>query len=248
MLGVVLLHRDRGRDHEPRGRHRLRVPRPAGALRVSATPRDAAARRPRPHRPLPDARRRRAGRLRPLVLAAPRRDARRRRRVRLGQERHEPRDHGPAQPQRTRTSAARSLFEGRDLLALPPDELRKIRGKRHRDDLPGPVRVPAPDVPRRRPDRRGGARARERLATSRRERAPSSCSAQVGIPNARVARARLPAPVLGRHAPARDDRDGARAQPGRADRRRADDRARRDRAGADPRADRPASRRSSTSA
>ena len=61
----------------------------------------------------------------------------------------------------------------------------------------------------------------------------------VGIPNARGARARLPAPVLGRHAPARDDRDGARPQPGRADRRRADDRARRDRPGADPRADRP---------
>ena len=52
-------------------------------------------------------------------------------------------------------------------------------------------------------------------------------------------RARLPAPVLGRHAPARDDRDGARPQPRRADRRRAHDRARRDRAGADRRADRP---------
>ena len=35
----------------------------------------------------------------------------------------------------------------------------------------------------------------------------------VGIPNARGARARLPPSVLGRHAPARDDRDGARAQP-----------------------------------
>ena len=57
-------------------------------------------------------------------------------------------------------------------------------------------------------------------------------------PERAVARARLPAPVLGRHAPARDDRDGARPQPRRADRRRADDRARRDRAGADPRADR----------
>ena len=41
-----------------------------------------------------------------------------------------------------------------------------------------------------------------------------------------------------RPAPARDDRDGARQQPGRADRRRADDRARRDRPGAHPRAPR----------
>ena len=61
---------------------------------------------------------------------------------------------------------------------------------------------------------------------------------RVGIPNAKSARPRLSAPVLGRHAPARDDRDGARAQPGDPDLRRADDRARRHRAGADHRADR----------
>ena len=34
--------------------------------------------------------------------------------------------------------------------------------------------------------------------------------APVGIPDAAPARRRLPAPVLGRHAPARDDRHGAR--------------------------------------
>ena len=49
------------------------------------------------------------------------------------------------------------------------------------------------------------------------------------------AAARLPAPVLGRDAPARDDRDGARVRAEAADRRRADDRARRDDPGADPR-------------
>ena len=59
---------------------------------------------------------------------------------------------------------------------------------------------------------------------------------QVGIPSAEVAARRLPAPVLGRHAAARDDRDGARVRAEAPDRRRADDRARRDDPGADPRA------------
>ena len=59
---------------------------------------------------------------------------------------------------------------------------------------------------------------------------------QVGIPSAEGAAEGLPAPVLGRHAPARDDRDGARVRAEAADRRRADDRARRDDPGADPRA------------
>ena len=58
----------------------------------------------------------------------------------------------------------------------------------------------------------------------------------VGIPEAGASARRLPAPALGRHAPARDDRHGARVQPEAADRRRADDRARRHDPGADPRA------------
>ena len=45
---------------------------------------------------------------------------------------------------------------------------------------------------------------------------------------------RLPARAVGRHAPARDDRDGARLRPGDRDRRRADDRPRRHGPGADP--------------
>ena len=57
----------------------------------------------------------------------------------------------------------------------------------------------------------------------------------------------LPARVLRRHAPAGGDRDGARLQPGGADRRRADDGARRDGAGADPRAARLRSARTSVS-
>ena len=63
----------------------------------------------------------------------------------------------------------------------------------------------------------------------------------VGLP-ARRAR-RLPAPALGRPAPARADRARARVRPEAARRRRADDRARRDGAGADPAAARGAAGR-----
>ena len=58
---------------------------------------------------------------------------------------------------------------------------------------------------------------------------------RVGIPRAAERAALLPARVLRRHAPARDDRDGAVVLAQAADRRRADDRARRDDPGADPR-------------
>ena len=54
----------------------------------------------------------------------------------------------------------------------------------------------------------------------------------VGIPRARAAA--YPARAVGRHAPAGDDRDGARLRPGDRDRRRADDRPRRDGPGPDP--------------
>ena len=60
---------------------------------------------------------------------------------------------------------------------------------------------------------------------------------QVRIPEARAGAVPLSASALGRHAPARDDRDGAVVQTASADRRRADHRARRHHPGADPRAD-----------
>ena len=56
----------------------------------------------------------------------------------------------------------------------------------------------------------------------------------VGIPSGQSADRRLPAPVLGRDAPARHDRHGDELQPEAADRRRAHDRARRDDPGPDP--------------
>ena len=70
------------------------------------------------------------------------------------------------------------------------------------------------------PSGRGGRRV---------TRAWASCWSWSGCP-ARRAR-RLPAPAVGRPAPARDDRARARLRPAAADRRRADDRARRDGAG-----------------
>ena len=129
-------------------------------------------------------------------------------------------------------------FEGRNLIGLKGDELRKIRGRdismifqdpfaclhpmyRVGDQIAEAVKAHAKVS-----NSQANARAVELLEPGRH-------------PERAQPRAGLPAPVLGRHAPARDDRDGARPQPRRADRRRADDRARRDRAGADHRADRP---------
>ena len=60
----------------------------------------------------------------------------------------------------------------------------------------------------------------------------------VGIPKKRATR--LPARAVGRHAPARDDRDGPRVRPGDRHRRRADDRPRRHGPGPDPAAARAA--------
>ena len=79
--------------------------------------------------------------------------------------------------------------------------------------------------------------AHRRLRQGAARGARSSCCEHVGIPEPPSRGRRLPAPVLGRHAPARDDRDGAVVQPRAADRRRADDRAGRDDPGADPGAD-----------
>ena len=61
---------------------------------------------------------------------------------------------------------------------------------------------------------------------------------RVGIPDPLEPGRRLPTSILGRDAPAGDDRAGSVLQSRPADRRRADDGARRDRPGADPRPDR----------
>ena len=75
------------------------------------------------------------------------------------------------------------------------------------------------------------------VATTRRARRAVEMLTEVGIPDAGDADDAVSAPALGRHAPARDDRHGARAEPVAAHRRRADDGARRDDPGADSRPD-----------
>ena len=132
-----------------------------------------------------------------------------------------------------------------DVQGPRPDEARPgrhARGARvrDRDDLPGSDDLAQPGL------QRSGGRSRSRSWPTRRvSKAEANARAvellgAVGIPNAAPAGRRLPAPVLGRHAPARDDRHGALVQPRPSDRRRADDGPRRDDPGPDPRADRAA--------
>ena len=116
---------------------------------------------------------------------------------------------------------------------------RELVRARARDGVPGSDDVAAPDADGR------PAADRARPASPRpRPRAPpssarSSCSSRCGSPTAEDGAARLPAPVLRRHAAADRDRDRARVPAEAADRRRADDGARRHRAGGDPAAARP---------
>ena len=82
-----------------------------------------------------------------------------------------------ARDQRTRPSSG-----GRDILSLPAGRDARPPRQGHRDDLPGSVRVPSPDAPRRRPDRRGGHSHTRRSRRRRRRSRPSSCSRPLGIP------------------------------------------------------------------
>ena len=145
---------------------------------------------------------------------------------------------------RNTISTGEALFNGDDLLQMTPRRLRALRG----NDIAMIFQDPMTSL---NPVHTIGKQLVEAVMLHRdvtkrdaKLRALELLKA-VGIPRADRRDRRLPAPVLGRHAPARDDRDGAdqRARP--ADRRRADDRARRDDAGADPAADEDASRRSS---
>ena len=204
-----------------------RAPRDRGSVGVPVRARPACA---LPHR-------RRSGQVgrRPVVRPRSWRDPRHRRRVGLGQVGDEPGHPRPAQ----------GLVGGglrRDLVrrqgARPHARRRHAGAARQRDgdDLPGSAVVAAPVLHHRRADRRGvpGAQQGEQ---GRRAQARGRDAGTGRHPQPRQAFRRLPAPVLGRYAPARDDRDGAGLRPEAAHRRRADDRARRDRPGADPRAD-----------
>ena len=160
------------------------------------------------------------------------RDARHRGRVGLGQERHVAGDPRAA-ARRRRRSPARCCSGASDLLGAAREaSCRRIRGRQHRDGLPGRARRAEPGVQGRRPDRRGDHGAPTTCTRP-------SCTSRVD----RAARPRrhpeperagrpVPARVLRRHAPAGDDRHGDRQRPRPAHRRRADHRARRHHPGA----------------
>ena len=106
----------------------------------------------------------------------------------------------------------------------------------HRPHLPGADDLAVAGPHHRQPDRRGAAAPPAAWTSAQRaRRRPISLLKQVEIAERRGDDRPLHLRVLGRHAPARDDRDGARLRPRHPDRRRADHRARRDHAGRDPR-------------
>ena len=122
------------------------------------------------------------------------------------------------------------LFQGRDLANLSEKQLEDVRGKEIAMIFQDPMTSLNPTLTigtqitetiRRHldVDEGAGAEAGRRAARGGAD------------PERRRPARRLSAPLLGRHAPARDDRDRALVQPEAADRRRADHRARRDRAG-----------------
>ena len=134
--------------------------------------------------------------------------------VRLGQERDVPHRHGPDRLEGRGQIDGEVIFQGQDLLEACPTRCASIRGAKISDDLPGPHDVAAPVLQGGRPDRRG-ASARTRTSPRRRRwTRRSRCCGKVGIPKPGGARQAVPARVLRRHAPAGDDRDGARAEPG----------------------------------
>ncbi len=124
-------------------------------------------------------------------------------------------------------------FDGRDLLALPPRARRRLIGK----DVAMVFQEPTTSL---NPCFTVGWQIAETLRVHlglSRAAARDACVEllrQVGIPAPRAAPVGIPAPDVGRHEPARDDRDGDRLQSAPADRRRADHGARRHHPEADP--------------
>ena len=178
-----------------------------------------------------------------FTLAA-RPDALHRRRKRLGQERHralDPADRRCARPHRLRLDdpAPRQTARTVDLARLDPRgrAIRAVRG----GEIAMIFQEPMSSLS---PVHTVGDQIMEVLRLhlrheqeGRRARAPIELLPQVEIPKPEARDRPLHVRVLRRHAPARDDRDGARLQSVAADRRRADDRARRHDAGRDPRPD-----------
>ena len=148
---------------------------------------------------------------RPDLLGQTGPDARHRRRVRLRQERLQPRRDGTARRQAHPDVGLHPRRRERG--ARPPQRQDAPDPRpRGRDDLPGPADRAAPLLQGRRADLGGLPGPPRRLQGQ---------GAHQGHRDARPGRhpagphprRRLPAPVLRRHAPARDDRDGAVQRP-----------------------------------
>ena len=124
-------------------------------------------------------------------------------------------------------------FEGRDLLELSEPEMRDIRGNAISMIFQEPMTSLNPVLT---VGRQIGETLRLHQGLSARdaEKKAVEMLTLVGIPAPAAAGARISAPAVRRHAPARDDRHGAGLQSEAADRRRADDGAGRDDPGADP--------------
>ncbi len=103
-----------------------------------------------------------------------------------------------------------------------------------RHDLPGADDLAEPGPDDRPPDRRGPRASRAASSRTRARPGRSTCSGSVGIPDPIAPDRPVPARDVGRHGPARDDRDGDRLRAPPAPRRRADDRPRRDDPGRHP--------------
>ncbi len=133
-----------------------------------------------------------------------------------------------------RIVAGQILWQGRDLVPLGRTRCDKIRGKEIAIIFQEPMTSLNPVYT-------VGEQIAEVIRAAREAQPQQAMDRAVEMlrlvqhPDAGAPRARLSAPVLRRHAPARDDRDGAVLQSQAADRRRADDGARRHHPGADPR-------------
>ena len=113
-------------------------------------------------------------------------------------------------PPAAHVAAGRVLLDGEDLLALSTGEMRRRRGT----DVSMVFQEPMTALD---PSFTIGSQLVEAIRAHdvgsqrrRRARGRSRCSSASASRTRRRAARRLPAPVLGRHAPARDDRHGAR--------------------------------------
>ena len=137
-------------------------------------------------------------------------------------------------PWTAKVTADRMAFEGQDLLNMSANDRRRIIGK----DIAMIFQEPMTSL---NPCFTVGFQITEALKThldmdkAARRRAGHRAARPRRHSGAGAAALGLPAPALGRHEPARDDRHGHRLQSQAADRRRADHRARCHHPGADPR-------------